>query len=294
MNKKILLLSFGISILLWFYVLNSKTYTMQKDIPLVFEKPQGMSIAKLSDEKINVKIKGTKFFLKQMDKYDPYLFLDLFQLKGRRVNFAIKKNTISIPFGTELMEYSPQNIDISLSPTRKKLIPVESKLIGELKQGLTLEKVEYRPKKVEVLGAWENLKKLKKLQTNPIDLDKVVSSKTKIKRKISLNDPRYEFDEGIEIEVIIMVRPEKRAQRLKNMALSIPQNMKALEGNPSLTLDVLVPDNYLLKQDQINMKLITPKGEKGALNAKVEVELPKGVELLRIYPEYIKVFVPQL
>jgi len=293
LNKKLLFLSFGIAVLLWFYVLNSRTYTMTKEIPLTFKKPEGMSISALSTEKIKIKLKGTKFFLKQIDDYDPRILIDLISKKVKRINVSIAPRKIPVPFGIELVEYSPQNILISLSKTRSKLIPIEAKFIGELRPGLLIKKVGYNPSKIRVFGAWENLKKLDKVSTSPIDLEKVLISKT-FSKPILLSNPRYYFNESFKTEITLNIGHEKKAQRLKDIAFKAPKTFKILGEHSSMTLDVLVPNDYLLKQEQIRTKLITPQGKKGALNAKVEVELPKGVELLRIYPEYIKVFVPQL
>ncbi len=293
MNKKLLSISFFISLLLWFYVQNSESQIVVKEIPLTIITPEGKSVARLSSEKLKIKIKGTKFFLKQIHDFQPRYELNIAQTHKRHFTYSLESKNIALPFGTELIEMNPSKVKVKLSRTIKKMIPLKAQFFGELKENLILENVKLLPKKIEVQGAYEPLKRLKFIQTLPIDLDKVRFTST-LKTLPSRPGSLFRLNLETPIEVQLKIKKPKRRLKVGPLVPKIAQNLEILDKEFSLTLDVLVPDDVDIDPKQLKARLITPSDKTGALKAKVEVELPKDVELLRIYPEYIKVFVPRL
>lgn len=294
MNKKLFGLSFFISLMIWFYVMNSEKHVISKDVSVIFRVPSNRSIEHFTNDRITVKIKGTRMFLQQLKDHDLSLDLDGLELKKRNLSFSIDAKEFKLPFGTEIVEINPERIDLKLNHSRTYSKPLIPSFSGQLKEGLVLKSFKIVPSKIKVTGTYENVRSLKGVPTTPIDLEKLdkLGAQKVYPRAL---DQRYTYDTETPLALEYELDYKKNSFKFQNIPISLGPDVKVLQENKSVTLDVFAPEELgqNLKELDFKAKLIIPPNKKGPIKAKVEIEMPKDVELLRIYPEYIRVFVPQ-
>ena len=303
MNSLHLLKFFSLllAITLWFYVLNSEPLEIERKVGLVLIPPPGLAINTEVPKKINVKVRGSRNFVKNLFFAGEKIFVDLKNYPYRQETFAITfdPSMIPAPFGVEVLEVKPPQIILSLEREIKKKVPVRPKVVGELSKDLRLIRTEIEPNSFMIKGPYSVLKKIGQLETAPIDLSLLEGGEDTLKIPLIHRDPRVVI-EDLKEDLLFkyIIRPNKANFTLRNVKIRfLTPHRRFYSPQRWASLDVLMSQEMIqkLNEEQLRSKLkviaeIPESTRKGKTRIKLEVgELPEGVHLLQIHPKYINV-----
>ena len=77
---------------------------------------------------------------------------------------------ISLPQGAEVKEISPSQVRIRLERSREIMLDIEADIVGQLAEGLEIERIEVIPNKVFIIGPESKVKDTYKVRTSPMRL----------------------------------------------------------------------------------------------------------------------------
>ena len=128
---------------------------------------------------------------------------------------------ISIPEGAEVKDFHPSQVNLRLERTKEIMLEVVPNIVGELKEGLKIEKIEVIPPKVPIRGPESKFKDKYKVRTGPIDISSLTQS-TEIEADLILPSPDLKLASSqtkIKIRIILQEEnPEEKSEKEKKKA----------------------------------------------------------------------------
>jgi len=184
-NLSLKLISILLAVILWYFVVSERSGETTISIPLDFQNiPTSLIIMKNPVESINVRIGGPATLLRGLSPKDVKAIIDLSNAKPGLAEFAIQAEQITLPRGLRVTMISPASIMLRLEGLLSKKLPVEAILIGKPSEGFKIMGVSIDPPVVEIVGAQNELKGLKSISTEEIDISGLNKDSV---RKASLN-----------------------------------------------------------------------------------------------------------
>lgn len=282
-----------ISVSLWFYVLNSEPLEVERRVELVFITPTDLAINVKVPKSINVKIKGSRAFVQNLDLTQEKMVIDLRDYPYDQETFAITfdPSMVQLPFGVEVQEITPQQVVLSLEREIKKRVPIRLRTVGAVGKDLKLISKEFSPRNFMIKGPYHAIKKVTLLNTLPVDLESLDGS-GELRIKLESIDSRIEIEDLKDINFYYTIKPNKANLTLDNIQvgfLSKSNNYQVRRNRVSV--DILVAADKL---DEIRAKDILIIGNltglgRGVHQIKLTADLPEGVNLLKITPEQVEV-----
>lgn len=282
------------SLTIWFYVLNSEPYEIDKDIPLSFITPPGLAVANLTPPTVTVKLKGARAFMQNIFSADEKIMLNLRdpQFQGlTEFEAAINASDIPVPFGVEVLEITPTIVALKLEREISKEVPIRMQLTGELPTELRLMKQELKPQKVMIQGPVEVMRRISSLRTTPV-AQNTLEGDGELRVGISELDPRVSLVEappaGFVFEYSVKARTANLTlKNIKIRFLASRQNFVSKQNE--VAIDILAPEGRSLRESEVQVIADIPEEAKGTIAVKLRALLPEGVHLLKIHPEAINV-----
>jgi len=287
------IISFIVSLFLWSYVLNSEPIELEKDISLVLIPPRGKAVNVIVPKVVKVKVLGSRAIASKVNFSEQKIVVDLADFPKDKDAFAVTfdANMLTLPFGLQVLEMKPKQLMVSFDREIRKFVPVRIKRIGDVGKDLRLVSFKHRPKKMFIKGPHELIKKIGLLETTPIDLSLLEGEGT-VKVALETIDSRITIvDEG-PVDFSYKVKPNKANITLKKVKIKFLTSRGRFKSSASLAaLDVLVSDDRpsKIKKSEVRVIADIPDKGKGNIKIKLRANLPEGVHLLKIHPEYINV-----
>lgn len=288
------LMSLVFAATLWFYVLNSEPITIEKSIKLSLLPPSGMSVNVEVPKEVKVVLKGSRTFLNNLNFEKEKLFIELSEYPNQET-FAVTfdKKMVPVPFGIDVQEILPQQIVLSLEKEIKKFVPLRLKLIGDVQKDLKVVKRNLEPTEVMISGPRSVLKQIGQIHTAPIDLS-TLEGNGKMAIPLEVIDSRVSIDLQTDPVFDYSIRPNTANFSLKKIKILFLSNYNSVSSNlKTVTLDVLVPESKMSTLNESDVKVIAeiPPNQPGKHRVQLKAQMPEGVHLLQIHPEYINVTV---
>jgi len=203
--------------------------------------------------------------------------------------------------GNEIKEVKiePDRVEVSISLTREypeKQLKVKPKIIGKPAPGYYISEILSYPDETKIFGNYSKISNIEFLETIPIDvggITKTLSVKVSPALKEGLNIVEGEVEL---IEVTIQVKEIIIQKILKNISV-VPQNLSpfvSCEIKPEV-IDITVEGKNVLidKLEEENIKAYVKFTDSFRIEqiAKVQVDLPEGVSLIKVEPEEVTVLI---
>lgn len=280
---------------IWFYVLNSEPYEVEKEIPISFITPPGQAVANLTPRTIKVRLKGSRAFMQNIFSNSERVVINLreSQYQGLSEFEAMVHNTdVPLPFGVEVLELEPKIIPIRLEREIRKKVEVRPQFTGELPQNLRLVEQSMSPNSVMIRGPVEVMRRIGLLRSGPINRATLEGTGS-VPVGISDLDPRVRIEDykRSDFEFNFSVKAKTANLTLKNVKirfLASSQNFST--KHKEVALDVLAPEGKKLRASEVQVIAEIPEeSTENPVRVKLKAELPEGVHLLQIHPEEINV-----
>lgn len=203
--------------------------------------------------------------------------------------------------GNEVKEVKiePDIVEVSISLTRgypEKQLKVKPKIIGKPAPGYYISEILSYPDETKIFGNYSKISNIEFLETIPIDvggITKTLSVKVSPALKEGLNIVEGEVEL---IEVTIQVKEIIIQKILKNISV-VPQNLSpfvSCEIKPEV-IDITVEGKNVLidKLEEENIKAYVKFTDSFRIEqiAKVQVDLPEGIFLIKVEPEEVTVLI---
>lgn len=279
------------AVFIWFYVLNSEPQEVTHHMNLHLVSPTGLSVSNLTPEKLNVKIKGSRAFIRTMVEREENVFLKLkdypYKKKGG-FNIFLSPEDIPVPFGVQVIDVKPDKFKVELQKEIRKNVPVKLNFVGSIPSDLKLMETKVSPSEVLISGPIEVMRKISKVQSAPIDISTLQGS-GEMKVALADIDPRVESKRVTPLDFSYVVKPRKANLTLKKIKIRFLSSSSRVKSKTRyVSLDVLAPEGVRLTASSVQVIADVPDS-KGVHRVKLRAKLPEGIHLLQINPQSINV-----
>lgn len=195
-SLKIIAIFFAVS--LWFYVLNSEPVEIEKKIQIQFILPKGFAISSVTERELLLKLKGSKAFIGNVFSNKEKLVIDLnpyYKKFGKNFKVLFHPSQISVPFGVDILEMKPREANMEIDRMATMELPVKVQYIGNMGYDKKFREVSIEPQNIMVSGPIDVIKKLSRLETNPVNLSNIDKEEGTITVPLDELDSRLSFEE---------------------------------------------------------------------------------------------------
>lgn len=282
---------------LWFYVLNSESDVLEKQVALQYLLPQGKSFVLAPPYQVNLKLRGPKAFLRALMEREQSMLIDLKQSKPTPKNphqYRIKLNEslLPLPLGVSIEKYEFKTLRLNLAKSVFKEVPIQLNLLGQVQENRKLVTSEVFPTKLKLQGAKIALNRLGKVQSRPIDLATLDGQG---EHSLSFMDlPRHVQVVGDQAAVLrYKVVAQKINFTLDKVPIRFLSSRRILRSSHRKgTLFVFLDDETArLSRKQVQIIADIPEEARGLAKIKLQARLTNGAHLIRIVPSEITVTV---
>ncbi|WP_127717470.1 YbbR-like domain-containing protein [Halobacteriovorax sp. HLS] len=276
---------------LWFYVLNSEPQIVEQSMHLRLLTPAGKSISNIVPQKVAVKIKGSRAFVRTVLNQELSVVVDLKKYSvNKKGGFRVflTHSDVTVPFGVEVISITPESFNVELQKEIRKEVAVKPVLTGNIAPDLKLINTSVSPKTVLISGPIEVMRKVSKVQTVPIDISSL-QGEGDIKIALADLDQRVSIDRNTPVDFNYTLKPRKANLTLKKIKISFLSTSTKISSKVKyVSLDVLAPEGVRLNKSDIQIIAEVPES-KGTHSVKLRANLPEGIHLLQINPQSINV-----
>ena len=173
-NWTLKLISLVFALLLWIFIMGERRLEIGYRVPLELQNiPQGLMIANEVPSLVDVRISGPRTLLMKVSPNDISIIVDLADLKPGLTTFKRLEERLNLPSGLRVTRLSPSFIDLKLERIKEKLVPIQVALMGEPLAGYQVGSIRAVPDKVSIEGAETELKNVREVTTEEVDLSGV-------------------------------------------------------------------------------------------------------------------------
>lgn len=220
-NWGLKLFSLLLALVLWLTLIPGEKIFPEKTltVPLeLYNIPSEMQLVEKPPSTVDLKIRAPQRIINQITSATVHVVLNLEKARVDQVEYPLNKNMISIPEGAEVKDFHPSQVNLRLERTKEIMLEVVPNIVGELKEGLKIEKIEVIPPKVPVRGPESKFKDKYKVRTGPIDISSLTQS-TEIEADLILPSPDLKLASSqtkIKIRIILQEEnPEEKSEQEK-------------------------------------------------------------------------------
>jgi YbbR domain-containing protein len=295
-NLLLKLVSLLAAILLAYSVQSDRnTSVLSFNVPIEIKNPPDDKVlVKPTRRLAQVTVRGPSFLVGPLVSSPPPLKVMVPDDVGERLQVSLKNADLSVPSMIEVIGVEPTEMELVFEPVERKDFKVEVPRVGQLPKELTLSKVDVEPKVATVKGPRSELKQLRFIESEPIDLGDLTETQT---LTLNLRRPGNQsslITKNVSVRVAINEIPRQRTFEKRPVELRTSPNVSdigieptevtvILEGPPALIAEVdpgLIVPYVRVKEPP------PPEGRTIDIN----VEVPEGCTVARIEPASVLVF----
>ena len=295
-NRKFILkiFSFFASIFIWLYVISTAEVEMDKSVAIDIVVPDKYALAENIPDSIQMTLKGPRVLVRQFvdEKKALKLEIDPKENRGKfSKTFKVNQYMKKLPLGIELLSFSPKKITLKLERKLEKSVPVVAN-VSEFEKlpWFSRKKLEITPNKIVISGPRGQVRKIRELKTLKISTNDILSGKP---IKVSFDGPEKSVKLNKKFAVVSYHISGQASEFTFSKIPIIFQSAKIIKSvYPRTVKLVLKGDKSKLEKFNTELiQVIAPIQKSTRGNAKVElyVELPNGVELVKIEPKFVDV-----
>jgi YbbR domain-containing protein len=168
------LLALGIAIGIWFNASVEDRLVFSEKVveaSVSYNRPRGFIIASPGPQSVNVRLRGSKKTIRQLNPYMVSVQVDLSQRQIGLVSINLTSDDVLVPEGLEVVVIEPNTLRVDLEREISLRVPVVPKFVGKPAAGSAVGEAEVSPNQVLVTGPEPLLAHLESLSTRPISLE---------------------------------------------------------------------------------------------------------------------------
>jgi YbbR domain-containing protein len=180
-NRGLKLFSFLLAFVLWLILIpEEKTYSERTlAVPLETRNiPADMELVEKPPGTIDVTVRASNRFLNEISPASVSARLDLERASIYQEMYPLNASVIVVPQGAEVVGVSPNMVRLKLEKTRQMDLEVAPMVVGKVREGFRIAKIEITPARVPVKGPESKIRTRDRLTTSPIDVSGLALSAT--------------------------------------------------------------------------------------------------------------------
>jgi YbbR domain-containing protein len=206
----------------------------------------------------------------------------------------ITPDSIPTPSGIRVTMIQPSEIDITIEKIVSHIVKVEPIIQGKVADGYEIKKIDVVPKIIEVFGPASEIKKIKDVRTNTVNIE----GKSKTYNEVSglyINNSKITSYEPKKVTVLVQIKPVMGEASFKKVPINgLKENM--ITSTKAVTVTIKGPVLQLknMQPEHISVNIPDKNFGPGSHSVIPEIVLPKGFELIKITPQKIKITLPNM
>lgn len=291
-NKGLKLLALFLALAAWLAVGSEERTetTLQLALELT-NVPKHLMITNETPSQIEVRVQGPRSVIRELTTDKLHKQIDLSGAKSGTRTELLTPGGLNFPRGVVVTRIRPTALSIELDQALIHRVEVQPVIKGAPSPGFEVSEVLVTPKEALVRGPKRDLDKLKFINTIPIDINKLSSS---ISRDIELDFQNLPltYVDNQPLVAKITIRPKTQVKTFNNLVVVPYGATGPLQLNPSkvsITVRAPVTNLEMMRVEDIVPRINLKNLKAGLYEAKVAVDLPEGLELLKVFPEKLTV-----
>ena len=293
-NLGLKVLSIAIAGLLWLVIAGERVVERALRIPIEFQNiPSGVEIVGDAPEAVTVRVRGSSGALGRLASGDVSTVLDLRSARPGLRMFPLSAAQVATPYGVDVLQVSPSTITLTFETSGIRVLPVRAEVDGTPARGYRLGEISVEPATVEVIGPESALRRLRQAVTEPVDVTGAMGSRREAVT-VGLADPAVRLRVPLVAQVDVRITPEPVERRLQR----VPVTVRRAPGGLAVEVD---PDTITVVVRGLPSAIdaLKPAGVRGWVDGQelrpgrtpldVRVDLPEGIELVRLEPGQVRV-----
>ena len=254
--------------------------------------PDDKVVVSPTKRSVQITIRGPSFLIGPIASSPPSLRARLPDEVRDRAIVNFQPIDLNLPRSIEVLSIEPSRMELGLETVEQYEVPVKVMSSGHLSSGLVLEGIEVSPKKVLVRGPRSEVKKVRLIETESLDLSslassdevvlklrnanpKVVSSANTVVARIRIGNPQTERSfEALAVEV--RSRGGESGVRIEPKSVSV-----ALSGPPGVVAEL--DEKAIVPYVRIATRPPSPS------EVAVSVDVPEGVKVVKVSPARVRI-----
>ncbi|KPU27248.1 hypothetical protein TR13x_05700 [Caloranaerobacter sp. TR13] len=191
----------------------------------------------------------------------------------------------------------PNIVDVKIPILKVKNVPIKPQITGSPLIGYEIKNVTSEPDYVKIRGSEEVIKDIKTIETEPVNVDYIAKSITKITPLI--------LPEGIEVvnendSVNVTVEIEKKVEKtfefnideinFNNLDPGLEIDKNKSGQKITVTFAAVESTMNLLTKDDIKLNVDLTELKEGLHDVDIEIKKPSNVEIIKLNPKVFKIY----
>jgi YbbR domain-containing protein len=254
--------------------------------------PEDKILVRPSKRAVQVTIKGPSFLVGPIASSPPTLRVKLPALDEDRFLVNLKVSDLALPPTVDVLSVDPPEMEFVFETVERREVKVEVPRVGQLAKELTLEKIDIEPKMVLVKGPRSELRHLRALETEPIDLGEIEGNRSITVRVRPPSSQVSVATSSVTASVVVEAVPRERMLDARPVELRASPELPSIKLEPSEVSIVVAGNREAIAQlsPTAVIPYVRPKAPISAESEVVEVsvELPPGIRLVKVEPKAVK------
>lgn len=250
--------------------------------------PEDKVLVKRMKQGVQITIKGPSFLIGEVAASPPPLRLKLPDNVDGRYMAQLMASDISLPPSVSVLTLDPPEMELVFEGMEERDVRIEVPQLGLLARDLVLVDIELEPKVVKLRGPQSELKQLRSVATEPLDLRDIKESETvslRLRKPGSLSSISVD---SVTARVTVEQRPVERQFVARPVELRVGGDKRWFKTNPESVTVILSGEPVKLAEiesDEV-VPFVVPKGQPSRAGDfyEVQVDPPGGVRVVKISP----------
>lgn len=290
-NLSLRIISLLLAVGLWIFVNAGQHSSVEPfNIPVSYRGlPPGFVITNGHPDFVKVQISGPKTLLSLVDPGRLTLKLDLSGVGIGQASFKIGQESFNVPRGTAVTGISPSQIVLDVDKIIVRDLPVHVATTGAPADGYRVGSIETTPPRVRAKAPSKDLANLDTVDTEAVDVTGLTTDAERV-AAITSEGGTIRIEPS-EVTVKIGLAPVIAAKDFHGVPVTVRDTGYQSRLQPSrINLTLRGAKLELSKLDLSGAVFVEGDGmEPGTYNTPVQVQLPQGVELQRLWPDRVRV-----
>ena len=284
-----------IAILIWWFVNGESNITVRTiTVPVDYrDRPIDKIIVSDLNRQIRVTLRGPAFLVNRVEASQPVFKVSIPAVTDNRFTATFNKYDLGVSAPVDVVDIDPPSVEVLFDKSISRELEVNVPRVGGISEAIRLDSFQVSPEKVMVLGTETELRGAKKIDTEPFDLRELSldNAGKPLAKRLHLKAPgKYTtIQGGDQVDVQIVVS----AVELQKTFNNLPVEVRAISGgevvhiSPSkVNVEVMGHKKAVevLNKDELLPFVRLLPGMAPAQSLKVQVELPRGISVLRVDP----------
>jgi YbbR domain-containing protein len=254
--------------------------------------PEDKILVRPTKRAVQVTIKGPSFLVGPIASSPPTLRVKLPDLNEDRFLVNLKSSDLSLPPTVDVLSVDPPEMEFVFETVESREIRVEVPRVGQLAKDLTLERIEIDPKTITVKGPRSELRQLRALETEPIDLAEIEGDRALVVRVRPPSSQVNVASSSVKAAIFVEAVPRERMLDARPVEVRASPELPSMKLEPSEVSVVVAGDREAIAKlaPTSVIPYVRPKAGSNVESevAEVSVELPQGIRLVKVEPKSVR------